>query len=64
MKDMMRVLAAVFLWLSIVVATLGAWVQHFITSVSQEMWVLMVLGAIAPPIGMLHGWLVWLGVLS
>jgi len=53
----LSIFAAVFL------ATVGAYVQHFITSVSNEQWVLMVLGAIIPPVGMLHGWLVWLGVL-
>ena len=53
---------AIAAWVAVILATFGAYVQHFITTVSSEQWVLMVLGAIIPPIGMLHGWLVWLGV--
>ena len=49
--------------IAIIVATAGAWIQHFITTVSEEMWVLLVVGAILPPVGVLHGWLVWVGVL-
>lgn len=56
-------LAGIAIMLVIFAATAGAYVQHFITTVSNEQWVLMVLGAIIPPVGMLHGWLVWLQVL-
>lgn len=47
----------------VLIATLGAYIQHFITAINEEMWVLLVLGAVLFPVGMLHGWLVWLGVL-
>ena len=54
-------------WLAVlcalVMATIGAWIQHFITSIAEEMWVLLIIGVIVPPLGWLHGWLVWLGVL-
>ena len=49
--------------IAVILATVGAWIQHFITTVSEEMWVLLVVGAIMPPVGVLHGWLVWTGVL-
>lgn len=56
-------LAGIVIMLVILAATAGAYVQHFITTVANEQWVLMVLGAIIPLVGMLHGWLLWLGVL-
>jgi len=59
----MQAIINLSIFAAVVLATAGAYVQHFITTVQQEQWVLMVLGAIIPPVGMLHGWLVWLGVL-
>lgn len=53
-----------FLFLvGVTLATFGAYIQHFVTAINEEMWVLLVLGAVIFPVGMLHGWLVWLGVL-
>lgn len=60
---MREVLNAVAVLIMVLTATVGAYIQHFITTVSQELWVVMVVGAIIPPVGMLHGWLVWLNVL-
>ena len=59
----MRAIIKLSIFVAVFLATAGAYVQHFIASVQQEQWVLMVLGAIVPPVGMLHGWLVWLWVL-
>lgn len=59
----MQSLFGIIFFIGIALATVGAWVQHFITTVSEEMWVLLVVGAIIPPVGVLHGWLVWFGVL-
>lgn len=63
MGNAISALAGFMLMIAVILATAGAWVQHFITTVSEEMWVLLVVGAIIPPVGVLHGWLVWIGVL-
>ncbi|WP_422023423.1 hypothetical protein [Pyruvatibacter mobilis] len=39
-----------------------AWVQHIITCITTEAWVLLVVGAFAFPVGVIHGWLIWFGV--
>lgn len=59
----MYALLGLFLFVGVMLATVGAYIQHFVTSINEEMWVLLVLGAVIFPLGMLHGWLVWLGVL-
>jgi len=59
----MNAILGITIWVAVFLATAGAWIQHFITTIQQEMWVLLVVGALAPPVGVLHGWLVWLGVL-
>lgn len=63
MGNAITALGGVMFMVAFVLATVGAWVQHLITTVSEEMWVLLVVGAIIPPVGVLHGWLVWFGVL-
>lgn len=66
---MAQLLAAIFMAATMIlmaatmILMVGAWIQHFITSIAQELWVLLVLGAVIPPLGVLHGILVWLGVL-
>lgn len=54
---------ATFVTLLVVAVTLAsAYVQHFITTIHAEQWVLLVVGAVMPPLGVLHGMLVWMGV--
>ncbi|MDX1486599.1 MAG: hypothetical protein R3268_00255 [Acidiferrobacterales bacterium] len=56
-------ITGILIYLTIIVLTLGAWIQHFVTTVTEELWVLLVVGAIFPPVGVMHGWLIWAGVL-
>ena len=50
-------LAVVFL-----VLTVGAWIQHVITCILEQTWILLIIGIIVPPIGWIHGIGVWFGV--
>jgi len=59
----MQSLFGIIFFIGIALATFGAYIQHFVTAINEEMWVLLVLGAVIFPVGMLHGWLVWAGVL-
>lgn len=45
-----------------IIGTLGAWVQHCVTSLIAESWGMLIVGALFFPIGIVHGWLIWLGV--
>lgn len=56
--------------LALLAATLGAWLTHIIVAinalvsdaaVSVGYGFLLVAGAIIPPVGMIHGWGVWIG---
>ncbi|PHS59672.1 MAG: hypothetical protein COB03_02185 [Alteromonas sp.] len=59
----MQSLFGIIFFIGIALATFGAYIQHFVTAINEEMWVLLVLGAVIFPVGVLHGWLVWFGVL-
>ena len=44
-----------------VILSFFAYVQHIITTIGQEAYGLLIAGAIFFPIGVLHGWGIWLG---
>lgn len=46
---------AVFLW------ALAAWITHVIVCIKAANWLFLIAGAIAAPIGVIHGTGVWLG---
>lgn len=37
-----------------------AWFSHVIFTIMHEMWVLLVIGALLAPIGVIHGFMIWL----
>lgn len=45
----------------IFLACFAAWVTHIVTCLSSSSWGFLVAGAIAAPIGIVHGFLIWLG---
>ena len=42
---------------------IAAWITHVIASIKTAAWVLLVIGAILFPIGIVHGMGIWFGVL-
>ena len=46
------------------ILALAGYAQHIITCVKHEAVGLLVLGMIAFPIGILHGWGIWLGLFT
>ena len=49
--------AMIGLWL----AAAAAWVTHVAVTIMAKAWVLLLVGALVPPVGVVHGVLVWLG---
>jgi len=45
-------------------ACLGGWITHIIFCLSHNRWGFLIAGALAFPIAIIHGWLIWLGVVS
>ena len=48
-------------YLAMIALTFGAWLTHVVYCINHEKWVFLVAGAIMAPIGMVHGWGIWLG---
>lgn len=43
-------------------ACIAAWVTHVIVCIKASAWVLLLFGCIVVPVGVIHGFGVWLGV--
>jgi hypothetical protein len=41
---------------------LCAWLTHVVTCIKTASYALLIAGAIMPPIGVVHGWGIWLGL--
>ena len=39
-----------------------AWLTHCVRCIMTEQWILLVVGAIAAPVGVVHGWMIWFGL--
>ena len=62
MKDTVALMTLLGFWLLVIVATAGAWLTHLVVCLRDDSWGFLIAGAIFFPIAMVHGWLVWLGV--
>jgi hypothetical protein len=47
--------------LTIIVVTFGAWLTHIVISIQASAWLFMIVGALIPPVAVVHGWATWLG---
>lgn len=50
------------LMIVMILLSIPAWITHVITTIQSEQWVLLVVGAFVPPIGVIHGWGIWFGL--
>lgn len=48
-------------WFAFVGTTLAAWGTHVITCIQNEQWGFLIAGALAAPVGIVHGVGIWLG---
>lgn len=46
----------------LILASLGGWIQHVYTCITDEAWGFLIAGAIFFPIAVVHGWGIWLGI--
>ena len=49
-------------WAIMAAMFFAPWVTHIIVTIRSEQWLLLIAGAIMFPIGIIHGWGIWLGV--
>ncbi len=57
----MKIVGCLF-YLVIIATIVGGWLQHLYTCFNLEKWGFLIAGAIVPPIGVIHGWGIWLGL--
>lgn len=48
-------------WFLGLLAVFAGWVTHVVTCIQTENWVFLIAGAIAAPVGAIHGWGLWFG---
>lgn len=58
----MQAFAALFP-LAMFFVALSAWITHVITCIKASAWILLAFGCLVFPVGVIHGWCVWFGVL-
>lgn len=49
-------------FLAVFVAIVAAWITHVVVCIKASAWFLLLFGLLAPPVGVIHGVGVWLGV--
>lgn len=54
-------LIGIFLWLAIALSTFAGWLTHIVYCFQNEKWLLLFAGALAAPVGVIHGWGLWFG---
>ena len=61
-KDLLGVIGILIGLALVTIAPFSAWVTHVITTIQHEQWGLLLIGAIAFPIGIIHGTGIWFGL--
>lgn len=51
-----------FVGLIFLVASFGAWCTHVVSCISDDRWGMLIAGGIVFPVGIIHGFGIWLGV--
>lgn len=55
-------IAFILFWIVFFVANFAAWITHIVVCLTDEKWGFLIAGAIMFPIAVVHGWLVWFGI--
>lgn len=49
-------------YVALLLASVAAWVTHVIVCIKASAWILLLFGCLVAPVGVVHGFGVWLGV--
>lgn len=61
MKDELGCGCLIFIALGLLSA-IPAWLTHVYVTITNEQWIFLLAGAFFFPIGIVHGWGIWLGI--
>ena len=53
---------ALTMWGLSIVTAIAAWITHIVVCIQTQQWILLLAGAIAAPIGIVHGIGQWFGI--
>lgn len=51
-----------FIAAAFAIAIFAAWITHVVVCIKASAWILLLFGCIVAPVGVIHGFGVWLGV--
>jgi len=57
-------LSTFLVWVGIWLACVAAWITHVVVTIKTSAWVLLAIGAIIFPVGVIHGVGVWFGAFN
>ena len=52
---------AFLFWAAITITTIAGWITHVVWCIKNEQFLFLIAGAIAAPVGIIHGWGLWFG---
>ena len=50
------------IWFCGILLAFAGWINHVVHCIQNEQWILLLVGALAAPIGIIHGLGLWIGV--
>lgn len=50
-----------FVWIGLLLTSIAAWITHVVVCIKASAWLFLIAGAIAAPVGVIHGLGVWFG---
>jgi hypothetical protein len=56
-----RIIRSVLLLIAFAAMSTGAWLTHIVSCIKAGTWGFLIAGAIMPPIGIIHGFGIWIG---
>lgn len=48
--------------IGLMLASFGGWLTHLYACFTEQMWGFLIAGALFFPVGVVHGWGIWLGI--
>lgn len=51
-----------FAWIALWVACIAAWITHVVVCIQTSQWLLLIVGGLIAPVGVIHGWGLWFGI--
>lgn len=57
----MAALVGVLFYIALIFAVIAAWITHVLVCIKTAAWILLLFGCIVFPVGVIHGFGVWLG---